>query len=72
MPGSLPATVEPLWYGRHPVLALGPAMAAARAASGFAGLVSPDGVHLKPGGELVYARTIFAELDRLGWIPDKE
>lgn len=27
-----------------------------------------DGVHLNPGGELVYARTIFAKLDQLGWV----
>lgn len=27
-----------------------------------------DGVHLNPGGELVFARTIFAKLVELGWI----
>jgi hypothetical protein len=27
-----------------------------------------DGVHLNPGGEIVYARAIFAELVRLGWV----
>jgi len=30
----------------------------------------PDGVHLKPLGELVFARSIFQKLDDLGWIPE--
>lgn len=32
-------------------------------------LTGPDGVHLAPGGELVYARTVFAALRRFGWLP---
>lgn len=27
-----------------------------------------DGVHLSPGGELVFARSIFEKLSRLGWL----
>jgi len=27
-----------------------------------------DGVHLSPGGELVFARAIFDKLSRLGWL----
>lgn len=34
-------------------------------------LTGPDAVHLSPGGELVYARTVFAALDRLGWLPTR-
>lgn len=52
-----------------PVLDLGPAMVAAAKKHGRPYLVDHrDGVHLRPGGELVFARTIFTELDRLGWI----
>jgi lysophospholipase L1-like esterase len=29
---------------------------------------SKDGVHLNPGGELVFARTIFKKLQSLGWL----
>ncbi len=32
-------------------------------------LTGPDAVHLSAGGELVYARTVFAALRRLGWLP---
>ncbi len=28
----------------------------------------PDGVHLKPAGEMIVARSIFSKLDELGWI----
>lgn len=28
-----------------------------------------DGVHLNPGGELVFARAVFAKLVELGWLP---
>ena len=28
-----------------------------------------DGVHLNPGGELVFARAVFAKLAELGWLP---
>jgi lysophospholipase L1-like esterase len=45
------------------------AMAAAAATMPPAQLCAPDAVHLNPGGELVYARTVFAGLRRLGWIP---
>jgi len=31
-----------------------------------------DGVHLSPGGELVFARMIFQKLDRLGWLPRRQ
>jgi hypothetical protein len=32
-------------------------------------LINPqDGLHLSPGGEIVYAREIFAKLCELGWI----
>jgi len=45
------------------------AMAAAARTGPPAELTGPDGVHLSPGGELVYARTVFAALQRLGWLP---
>ena len=31
-------------------------------------LVGVDGVHLNPGGELVFARAVFAKLVELGWL----
>lgn len=42
------------------------AMAASKCPPGE--LTGPDGVHLSPGGELVYARTVFAALVSHGWI----
>lgn len=56
-----------------PVLALEPAFAAAIAAGAKPEeLVTPeDGVHLRPYGEIVVARTVAAKLIELGWIPAK-
>jgi lysophospholipase L1-like esterase len=46
-----------------------PLVAAARR-HGRGSVANPvDGVHLQPRGEMVFARTIFARLDKLGWIP---
>jgi len=53
-----------------PVHDLGPAMNAAAEQHSRTDLVdADDGVHLHPRGEMVFARSIFAELDRLGWVP---
>jgi len=35
----------------------------------IADLVGTDGVHMTPGGELVYARSIFEKLRQLDWLP---
>jgi len=52
-----------------PLLHLGPAMQAAAKKHGNAHVANAkDGVHLAPGGELVFARAIFAKLDELGWV----
>ncbi len=52
-----------------PLLPLMPPMAEAWEQLSLAELVNPvDGVHLSPGGELVFARTIFKKLRQLGWI----
>ncbi len=54
-----------------PVLDLGPAMAEAAKKYDKETLVVPqDGVHLKPRGEKVFARAIFAKVKDLGWIDD--
>lgn len=60
-----------------PVLAMQPAIDAALAHQPLEELVNPlDGVHLAPGGELVYARTLYAKLNELRWLdpaqPSKE
>lgn len=54
-----------------PTLALAPAFAAARAAGATPESLTDakDGVHLAPYGEVVLARTVCAELVRLGWVP---
>jgi lysophospholipase L1-like esterase len=31
-----------------------------------------DGVHLRPGGEMIYARAIFSRFDELGWIQNPQ
>jgi len=52
-----------------PLLHMQTPMQAALATYQLAELVSPgDGVHLNPGGELVYARAIFTRLRELGWL----
>jgi len=51
------------------VHSLAPAMAAAREKYPDNHLVVwPDGVHLKPQGEIVVARSLFEKLDELGWV----
>lgn len=45
------------------------AMAAGARCQPEAELVAVDGVHLNPGGELIYARTVFAALRRDGLLP---
>lgn len=32
-------------------------------------LLGPDGVHLNPAGEIMYAKAIFAKLPQLHWLP---
>ena len=52
-----------------PTLNLGPIMEEAATGTPLAALVSAeDGVHLSPGGEMVYARVVFARLTKLGWV----
>lgn len=52
-----------------PLLELGPPMAAAAEQQGRSMLVNDkDGVHLKPAGEIVFAKAIFAKLKSLGWL----
>ena len=52
-----------------PVLDMNPPMQSALATHKVAELVNRmDGVHLNPGGELVYARSVFARLLELGWL----
>ncbi len=52
-----------------PVLDVGAAMDEATAKYAVTELVNAvDGVHLNPAGEIVYARSIYAELLRLGWV----
>lgn len=52
-----------------PVLDMGPPFATAAKTARIGELASDvDGVHLNPGGELIYAREIFYKLDQLGWI----
>lgn len=54
-----------------PVLDLGPAMVEAAKKHDKATLVVPqDGVHLRPGGEKIFARAIYAKVKELGWIDD--
>jgi lysophospholipase L1-like esterase len=54
---------------KMPVLNMATAMQAALGTYRLAELVSlTDGVHLAPAGEIIYARAIFAELERLGWL----
>jgi lysophospholipase L1-like esterase len=51
------------------VLAMQPAMDEALQHQPLAQLVNTtDGVHLAPGGELVYARAIYQKLNQLGWL----
>lgn len=53
------------------LLDLGPPLVAAAEAQGRNQLFNDrDGVHLKPGAEVVFARTIFAKLMELGWVPE--
>lgn len=50
------------------LLDMGPPMKQAADAHGAAQLVDPvDGVHLRPRGEMVFARAIHAKLVELGW-----
>lgn len=52
-----------------PVLNMAPLMQAALKTQQVTELVSEiDGVHLNPGGELVFARAVFAKLVELGWL----
>jgi lysophospholipase L1-like esterase len=52
-----------------PLLDMGPHMHGALAHYALPELVSStDGVHLNPGGELVFARAIFGRLRELGWL----
>ncbi|MGB8355451.1 MAG: SGNH/GDSL hydrolase family protein [Chthoniobacteraceae bacterium] len=54
-----------------PVLDMQPSMQAALETQEVTELVNGlDGVHLNPGGELIYARTVFAKLLELGWLDD--
>lgn len=51
-----------------PVLDLRPAFCAAAGHMALASLASPvDGVHLRPGGEMVVARALLSKLVELGW-----
>ncbi len=45
------------------------AIATAATTMPLAELAGPDAVHLSPGGELIYARTVFATLRDRGWLP---
>lgn len=50
---------------------LGPPVVAAAETHGRAAVADPkDGVHLHPRGEIAYARAIFAELLRQGWVAE--
>lgn len=52
-----------------PVLNMAPLMQAALGTHAVTELVNEaDGVHLNSGGELVYARAVFAKLLELGWL----
>lgn len=52
-----------------PVLDMGPSMVAAAEQYGSTAVANAkDGVHLATRGELVFARTIYAKLEALGWI----
>jgi lysophospholipase L1-like esterase len=54
-----------------PVLDLAPAMNQALAEHAVTDLVDKnDLVHLRPAGELVIARAVFAKLEELGWLTD--
>jgi lysophospholipase L1-like esterase len=53
-----------------PVLDIRPAMREAARVQPRGELVDPDdGTHLRPGGEIVFARAMYRMLDELGWIP---
>lgn len=53
-----------------PVHSLAPDFDQAAQEHGAENLVAwPDGVHLKPLGEIIVARSIFNKLDDLGWLP---
>ena len=55
-----------------PVLNMAPIMQTALETHQVSELVNGiDGVHLNPGGELVYARAVFARLLELGWLTQK-
>ena len=55
-------------YGQ-PTLAMAPLFTQALAHRPLDELVHPtDGVHLKPGGEILYARAIYGKLVELGWV----
>jgi lysophospholipase L1-like esterase len=54
------------------LLDLGPAMVRAAKTHGRDAVASPvDGVHLKPRGEMVFARAIYHRLEGLGWLKSK-
>jgi lysophospholipase L1-like esterase len=65
-----PVIAEVARVEKVPTLELAPAFREAAASHSLAELASPvDGVHLNPYGEVVVARTVFFELQSLGWIP---
>jgi lysophospholipase L1-like esterase len=56
-----------------PLLDMNPAMQEAAARYPIEDLCDAhDGMHLRPRGELVYARAIFAELAKLVWLPSRQ
>ncbi len=56
-----------------PLLEMGPPMQAAAEKHGRGSLVDArDGVHLRPRGEMVFARAIYSRLDALGWIEESD
>ena len=56
-----------------PILEMGPPMQAAAQKHGRGSLVDArDGVHLRPRGEMVFARAIYSRLDALGWIEEPD
>jgi lysophospholipase L1-like esterase len=69
IPAKNPLIVRAAKAARVKLLDMGPAMKAAAREFTRSDLADPvDGVHLRPRGEMVFARTIFAELVDLGWV----
>ncbi len=70
IPAKNPLIVRAAKAARVELLDMGLAMKAAAKEFPRSDLADPvDGVHLRPRGEMVFARTIFAELVDLGWVP---